>query len=97
MVMIRSVTSCRKSRFGDAEVAADVVSEVAVATVLFLLLGAIFALGFLALEPGACERLAADHVQKSLDASIKVVYSLHVASNRDGFSSEPAERDASMY
>jgi hypothetical protein len=73
---------------GGAEVGADVVSVVAVATVLFLLLGAVFGLRLFALEPGARERFAADHVQKSLDASIKVVCSLHVPSTRRGFSQE---------
>jgi hypothetical protein len=73
---------------GGAEVGAEVVSLVAVATVLFLLLGAVFGLRFFALETGACERLAADHVKEGLDASIKVVCSLHVASNRRGFSLE---------
>src|SRR5215831_18797099 len=81
IVMMRSVTSWRKSRFGGAEVAAGVVSVVAVAIVLFLLLGTVFGLQFFGLKTGTGERLAANHVQKGLDASIKVVCSLHVASN----------------
>jgi hypothetical protein len=75
-----------------AEVGTDVVSVIAVATVLFPLLGSVFGLRFFALEPGACEWLAADHVQKSLDASIKVVRSLHVASKSWNFSSELPKR-----
>jgi hypothetical protein len=69
-------------------VADDVVSVVVVATVLFLLLRAVFWLRFLALEAGTGQRLAANQVQESLDASIKVICSLHVASNRRGFSLE---------
>jgi hypothetical protein len=63
-------------------VAAVVVSVVAVAIVLFLFVGAIFGLGFFTLEAGTGQWLAANHVQEGLDASIKVICVLHVASNR---------------
>jgi hypothetical protein len=56
------------------------VSLVAVAIVLFLFLGAVFGLGFSVFEAGTGQRLAANHVQESLDASIIVVCLLHVAS-----------------
>lgn len=88
IVMILSVTSWRKSRFGGVEVAAGVVSVVAVAIVLFVLLRAIFGLGFFSLETGTGQRLATNHVQERLDASIKVVRCLHVASNLGVFDSE---------
>src|SRR5215472_13137191 len=64
MVMMRSVTSWRKSRFGGAGVAAVVVSLVAVAIVLFLFLGAVFGRGFSVFEAGTCQRLAANHVRE---------------------------------
>src|SRR5215831_359981 len=80
IVMMRSVTSWRKSRFGGFEVAAGMVSVVAVAIVLFLLVRAVFGLRFFILEAGTSQRLATDHVQERLDASIKVVCVLHVAS-----------------
>jgi hypothetical protein len=50
--------------------ATGVVSVVAVAIVLFLLLGAVFGLGFFSLEAGTGQRLAANRVRESLDASI---------------------------
>src|SRR5262245_12115851 len=50
--------------------------------VLFLLLGAVFGVGLFTLETGTGQGLAANHVQKCPDASIKLVCSLHVVSNR---------------
>jgi hypothetical protein len=65
-----------------------VVSLVAVAIVLFLQFRAVFSLWFFCLETGTGQRLAANHVQDRLDASIKVICSLHVASNLGVFDSE---------
>jgi hypothetical protein len=92
--MMESVTSWRKSRFSGAEVAFRVVSVVAI--VLFLLLGAVFGLGFFVLETGTGQRLAASQVQECLDASIKVVCVLHVASNSGKFGLE-SPKDAPKY
>jgi hypothetical protein len=95
MVIMRSVTSWRKSRFVDGEVGTDVVSLVTVDTVLFLL-RAEFELQFLILETGTAKRIATDPVQESLDASIKLVCSPHIASNRKG-QSRVAKRDTPKY
>src|SRR5262249_16648668 len=94
IVMMRSVTSWRKSRFGGI----GVVSVVKVAIMLFLLLGAVFGLGFRAFQAGTGQRLATNQVQESLDASIKVICILHVASNHKEFGLEsPKKNDASKY
>ena len=51
-----------------------IVSVVAVATVLFLLLiGSAFGLRFFPLEAGTGQRLAADDIEQVVDASVKAI------------------------